>query len=158
MCATLFLTYADIEMSKVVTSLISKDKLDMVELWAQIKALKSTPWYKGSRESAKLGASGPGETNGLSPGGKWCSNCNKAINSTEQCWGQCPHCLGRGHLPEKCRFKKVEETKKATAEEERLKAKKVEENKKKKLRKKAMKNKNKEQANKVSMGLPGAEE
>ena len=29
MCATLFLTYADVEMSKVVTSLISKDKLDM---------------------------------------------------------------------------------------------------------------------------------
>ena len=40
MCATLFLTYADVEMSKVVTSLINKDKLNMVELRAQIRALE----------------------------------------------------------------------------------------------------------------------
>ena len=39
MCATLFLTYADVEMSKVVTSLINKDKLDMAELRGQIAAL-----------------------------------------------------------------------------------------------------------------------
>ena len=42
--ATLFLTFADIEMSKVVTGLFSKDRLDMVELRAQIRGLKSTPW------------------------------------------------------------------------------------------------------------------
>ena len=47
MCATLFLTYANVEMSKVVTSLISKDKLDMAELRAQIRSLESSPWYKG---------------------------------------------------------------------------------------------------------------
>ena len=39
MCATLFLTYADVEMSKVVTSLMSKDSLDMVELRAQIRSI-----------------------------------------------------------------------------------------------------------------------
>ena len=50
MCATLFLTYADVEMSKVVTSLINKDKLNMVELRAQIRALEATPWYKGTRD------------------------------------------------------------------------------------------------------------
>ena len=54
MCATLFLTYADVEMSKVVTSLINKDKLNMVELRAQIRALEATSWYKGTRDSAKL--------------------------------------------------------------------------------------------------------
>ena len=48
MCATLFLTYADVEMSKVVTSLINKDKLNMVELRAQIRALEATPLYKGT--------------------------------------------------------------------------------------------------------------
>ena len=47
MCATHFLTYADVEMSKVVTSLISKDKLDMAELRAQIRSLEASPWYKG---------------------------------------------------------------------------------------------------------------
>ena len=74
-----------------------------------------------------------------------CSQCQKLTHSTEQCWGQFPHCLGRGHLPEKCRFKnKSEETKKASAEEERmLKAKKAEENKKKKLNKKKEKMKKK---------------
>ena len=50
MSATLFLTYADVEMRKVVTSLISKDKLDMAELRAQIRSLESKPWYKGSKE------------------------------------------------------------------------------------------------------------
>ena len=54
MCATLFLTYADVEMSKVVTSLMSKDKLDMGELRAQIRSLESSPWYKGGKESVKM--------------------------------------------------------------------------------------------------------
>ena len=49
MCARLFLTYADVEMSKVVTSLMSKDKLDMAELRAQIRSLESSPWYKGAK-------------------------------------------------------------------------------------------------------------
>ena len=53
MCATLFLTYADVEMSKVVTSLMSKDKLDMGELQAQIGSLQSSPWYKRGKESNK---------------------------------------------------------------------------------------------------------
>ena len=34
MCATSFFTYADVEMSKVVTSLMSKEKLDMGKLRA----------------------------------------------------------------------------------------------------------------------------
>ena len=42
MVATPFLTFADIEMSKVVTGLISKDNLDMIELRAQIRGLEST--------------------------------------------------------------------------------------------------------------------
>ena len=69
--ATLFLTHADVEMSKVVTSLINKDKLDMAELRAQIRALEATPWYKGTRDSAKLSsATGGTGINGAPPGGK----------------------------------------------------------------------------------------
>ena len=44
MCTTLFLTYADVEMSKVVTRLMNKDKLDMAELRAQIRSLEVSPW------------------------------------------------------------------------------------------------------------------
>ena len=38
MVATLFLTFADIEMSKVLNGLIGKDNLDMIELRAQIRS------------------------------------------------------------------------------------------------------------------------
>ena len=64
MCATLFLTYADVEMSKVVTGLMNKDTLDMVELRAQIRSLESSSWYKGAKqESVKLS----GATGGIPP-------------------------------------------------------------------------------------------
>ena len=65
MVATLFLTYSDIEMSKVVTALMNRDSgLDMVELRAQIRSLESSTWYKGAAkgtESARLatGSTGP---------------------------------------------------------------------------------------------------
>ena len=121
MCATLFLTYADVEMSKVVTSLINKDKLDMAELRAQIRALEATPWYKGTRDHAKLSsATGGTGTNGAPPGGKWCTSCSRSTHNTDQCWGICPHCNGKGHQAEKCRFKKD-----AEAKEAELKAKKL---------------------------------
>ena len=43
--AAVFLTFADIEMSKVVTGLMNKDSgLDMVELRAQIRSLESSSW------------------------------------------------------------------------------------------------------------------
>ena len=70
MCGNLFLTYADVEMSKVVTSLINKDKLDMAELRAQIRALEATPWYKGTRDHAKLSSATGGTGTGAPPGGK----------------------------------------------------------------------------------------
>ena len=50
MVATLFLTFRDIEMS----GLISKDSLPIIELRAQIRSLESSPWFEGSRASAKL--------------------------------------------------------------------------------------------------------
>merc|ERR1712240_737040 len=77
MVATLFLTFADVEMAKVVTSLMNKDSgLDMVELRAQIRSLVSSSWYKGSKETAKLaGASGE---NLPASGEKWCSGCQKS--------------------------------------------------------------------------------
>ena len=66
MVATLFLTYADIEMAKVVTALMNKDSgLNMVELRAQIRALESSTWYKGAArgtDSAKLATGASGST------------------------------------------------------------------------------------------------
>ena len=86
MCATLFLTYADVEMSKVVTSLINKDKLNMVELRAQIRAL---------------------EVQRILP--------NYQVPLEEQDQMELLE-VGSGTLTEKCRFKKDAETKPAQAE------------------------------------------
>ena len=112
MCATLFLSYADVEMSKVVTSLISKDKLDMAELRAQIRSLESSPWYKGSKESVKL-SSAQGGAPPAPPGGRWCTSCSRNTYNTADCWGVCKWCNGKGHQAEKCRFKKDAEAKDA---------------------------------------------
>ena len=126
MCATSFLTYADVEMSKVVTSLMSKDKLDMGELRAQIRSLESSPWYKGGKESVKL-SSAQGGTSSAPTGGRWCSDCNRSTHNTQDCWGICRLCGGKGHQAEKCRFKKDVE-----AMEAEVKARKAAEARKKK--------------------------
>ena len=97
MCATLFLTYADVEMAKVVTGLMNKDTLDMVELRAQIRSLESSSWYKGAKqESAKLSGA-TGSVPPPPPGGKWCSGCNRSTHNTVDCYGICKWCRGRGH-------------------------------------------------------------
>ena len=126
MVATLFLNFADVEMAKVVTTLMNKDSgLDMVELRAQIRSLETSSWYKGSKETAKLaGASGG---NLPASGEKWCSDCQKATHSTQDCYGICRWCNGRGHKAEFCRFKKDMEKEQL----ERLKASKAEKKKKK---------------------------
>ena len=89
MCATLFLTYSNVEMAKVVTVLMNKDTLDMVELRAQIRSLESSSWYKGAKqESAKLS----GATGSVPPppqGGNWCSGCNRSTHNTVDCYGIC---------------------------------------------------------------------
>ena len=107
MVATLFLTYADIEMSKVVTALMNKNSgLNMVELRAQIRSLESSTWYKGAArgtETAKL-ATGSSGTNPPT-GEKWCSGCQKSSHNTVDCYGICRFCNGRGHKSEFCRFK-----------------------------------------------------
>ena len=106
---TLFLTFADIEMSKVVTGLMNKDTgLDMVEFRSQIRSLESSSWYKGAKqESAKLS----GTTGTVPPpsGGKWWSGCNRSTHNTVDCYGICKWCGGRGHRAENCRFRKEEE-------------------------------------------------
>ena len=85
--------------------------------------------------------------------GRWCTSCSRNTHNTDQCWGICKHCGGKGHQAEKCRFKKDAETK-AEAD---VKAKKAEANKKKKLKKQIMKKKKKEGgANKATVDLPGA--
>ena len=84
MVATLFLTFADIEMSKVVTGLMNKDSgLDMVELRAQIRSLESSSWYKGTRETVKL-AGATGVTT-PTPEGKWYSGCNRSTQNMVDC-------------------------------------------------------------------------
>ena len=157
MVATLFLTFADIEMSKVVTGLMNRDSgLDMVELRAQIRSLESSTWYKGTAkgtESAKLA----GATGGNLPttGEKWCTGCQKPTHNTVDCYGICRWCNGRGHKSEHCRFRKDAEAKK----EEQLKASRAAEiKKKKKAKSKAAKKNRKGGANKASssVDLPGA--
>ena len=95
MVATLFLAFADFEMSKVVTELMNKDSgLNMVELGAQIGSLESSTWYKGAKkESANLS----GATGGAPPssGGKWCSGCQRSTHNTVVCYGICKWCQGR---------------------------------------------------------------
>ena len=140
-------------MSKVVTGLMNRDsRLDMVELRAQIRSLESSSWYKGSKETAKLaGASGG---NLPASGEKWCSDCQKATHSTQDCYGICRWCNGRGHKAEFCRFKKDMEKEQL----EKLKASKAAEiKKKKKAKSKAAKKKRNEGANKAStsLDLPG---
>ena len=106
------LSYADVELSKVVTSLMNKEKLDMGELRAQIRSLESSPWYKGGKESVKL-SSAQGGAPPAPPGGRWCSSCNRSTHNTQDCWGVCKWCGGKGHQAEKCRFKKDVEAKEA---------------------------------------------
>ena len=153
MVATLFLTFSDIEMSKVVTGLMNRDSgLDMEELRAQIRSLESSSWYKGTKETAKLA----GATGGNLPasGEKWCSRCQRSTHNTVDCYGICRWCNGRGHRAENCRFKKDAEKEQG----EKLKASKAAEiRKKKKAKSKAAKKKRNEGANKASTSsnLPG---
>ena len=157
MVVTLFLTFADIEMSKIVTGLMNRDSgLDMVELRAQILSLESSTWYKGTAkgtESAKLA----GATGASLPtsGEKWCSGCQKSTHNTVDCYGICRWCNGRGHKSEYCRFKKDVEAKK---EEELKAARAAEIKKKKKAKTKAAKKNRKGGDNKASssVDLPGA--
>ena len=121
MVATLFLTFADIEMSKVVTELMNKDSgLNMVELRAQIRSLESSTWYKGAKkESANLG---PQE--GLRPPQEE-SGVQGARGQPTILWIVTASVSGA--KAENCRFKKDVE-----AKEEQLKANKAAKKKKSK--------------------------
>ena len=77
MCATLFLTYA-VEMAKVVTGLMNKDTMDMVELCAQIRSLESSSWYKGAKQESMKLSGATGSIPPAPPGGKWCSSCSRS--------------------------------------------------------------------------------
>ena len=57
MVGTLFLTFCDVEMGKVVTGLLSKQNLDIAEMRAQVRNLEASPWYKGPKAMAKLAGS-----------------------------------------------------------------------------------------------------
>ena len=54
MVSTLFLTFCDIDMGKIVTEQMSREALNMTELRAQVRSLESCPWYKGPKNSVKL--------------------------------------------------------------------------------------------------------
>ena len=60
MVTTLFLTFCDIDMGKIVTEQMSRETLNMTELRAQVRSLESCPWYKGPKNSVKLASSGHG--------------------------------------------------------------------------------------------------
>ena len=58
MVTTLFLTFCDIDMGKIVTEQMSRETLNMTELRAQVRSLELCPWYKGPKNSVKLVSSG----------------------------------------------------------------------------------------------------
>ena len=116
MVGTLFLTFCDMEMGKIVTALLSKQTLDMAEMRAQVRNLEASLWYKGNKATTKLagsaGTTGLGESGGLGISGKWCTHCQRAKHNMDSCWVQCIHCGGRGHRSKTCRNKnKTEEAK-----------------------------------------------
>ena len=67
MVGTLFLTFCDVEMGKIVTEQLSKQVLNMGEMRAQVRNLESSPWYKGPKGMAKVAGAGSGA--GLEQGG-----------------------------------------------------------------------------------------
>ena len=137
MIATLFLTFADVEVSKIVTTELAKPTLNMAEMKAQIRNIESSPWYRGPKATAKV--VGGGAVGGAGGGGRWCTVCERDTHNTDKCWGPCGNCGRFGHKQEACRNPKPEAKKLAEAEakaklrKRRLKEKR---NKKKKRKKK----------------------
>ena len=128
MIATLFLTSADIEISKVVTTELAKPTLNMVELKAQIRNIESSTWYRGPKATAKVAGGGAiGGAGGTGGGPRWCTRCERDTHNTDMCWGPCGNCSRFGHKTELCRNPKSEAKK--LAEAEALKAKKAKQQK-----------------------------
>ena len=58
---SLFLTFCDVEMGKIVTALLSNETINMAEMRTQLRNLEASPWYKGNKATAKLaGGTGTG--------------------------------------------------------------------------------------------------
>ena len=136
-------------MSKLATTMLSKDKVDLSELRIQIRAVENSVWYKPNNNQAKIVqprnwgngrvGDGAGSTGGPT-GNKWCGDCNSKTHNPEACWGICPHCGKRGHRQEYCN-KKTEEMERAKAAQALNKA---EKQKKKREKKKLRDQKKKE--------------
>ena len=54
MIVHIFLESADTEMSKLATTMLSKDKVDLSELRIQIRAVENSVWYKPNNNQAKI--------------------------------------------------------------------------------------------------------
>ena len=54
MIVHLFLESADTEMSKLATTMLSKEKVDLSELRMQIRAVENSVWYKPNNNQAKI--------------------------------------------------------------------------------------------------------
>ena len=143
MIATLFLTSADIEISKVVTTELAKPTLNMVELKAQIRNIESSTWYRGPKATAKVaggtGGGAVGGAGGTGGGARWCTRCERDTHNTDMCWGPCGNCSRFGHKTELCRNPKSEAKKLAEAEAKKIAAKKAKEKKEKRERQKKQK-------------------
>ena len=139
MIATFFLTFADVEVSKIVTTELAKPELNMAELKAQIRNIESSPWYKGPKATAKV--VGGGAVGGPGGGARWCTVCERDTHNTDRCWGACGNCGRFGHRQEACRNPKSEAKKLA---EDEAKAKKAKAKKEKAERKKKQKEEKKQ--------------
>ena len=146
MIATLFLTSADIEISKVVTTELAKPTLNMAELKAQIRNIESSTWYRGPKATAKVAGGGAaGGVGGAGGGARWCTRCERDTHNTDMCWGPCGNCSRFGHKTELCRNPKSEAKKLAEADAEAKKAKKLKLKQEKAERKRKQKEKEKKE-------------
>ena len=109
MIATLFLTSADVEVAKIVTTELAKPTLNMAEMKAQIRTLESSTWYRGPKATAKVAGGGAaGGAGGAGGGARWCTRCERDTHNTDMCWGPCGNCSRFGHKTELCRNPKPE--------------------------------------------------
>ena len=151
MIATLFLTSADVEVSKIVTTELAKPTLNMAEMKAQIRNIESSTWYRGPKATAKVAGGGAaGGVGGAGGGARWCTRCERDTHNTDMCWGPCGNCDRFGHKTELCRNPKPESKKLAEAKARKAKQQKLNKEKaeRKRKQKEQKEKKEKEEAQK----------
>ena len=106
----LFLEQSDETMGRMAQDILVKTPVGDVNLLRQeIKRIKSSTWYAGSKhDRAKVAF-------------RYCKDCDSPSHNKEDCWGVCIHCKKRGPMSIKCREKALEKAEAAKAKRARRK-------------------------------------